>query len=121
MNLLKRILISRERERERERESIPHKEHLNLKWGKIFWISEWKSKTFQEFNIWLQNHPKDFSNYQNPIDLLLNLRDGNRNLKEVLKNQINFQSDLGEIKKGNPNLKSEDQINVMQNVKHFLV
>ena len=27
------------------------------------------------------------------------LRDGNINPKEVLKNQINFKSDLGEIKK----------------------
>ena len=35
---------------------------------------------------------KRFSNYQNPVDLPLNLRDGNINLKEVLKNQTNFKS-----------------------------
>ena len=32
--------------------------------------------------------PKDFINYQNPIDLFINLRDGNINQKEVLKNQL---------------------------------
>ena len=58
-------------------------------------------------------------NYQNPIDLFIYLRDGKINPKEVLRNQINFKSDLGEIKKGNPNLKSKDQIRVMQNVEHF--
>ena len=30
--------------------------------------------------------PKDFSNYQNLIDLCINLRDGNINLREVSKN-----------------------------------
>ena len=39
--------------------------------------------------------PKDFSTYQNPIHLFENLIDGNINPKEVLKNQINFKSDLG--------------------------
>ena len=43
--------------------------------------------------------PKEFRNYQNPIRLFKNLRDGNTNPKEVLKNQINFKSDQGEIKK----------------------
>ena len=45
--------------------------------------------------------PKDFSVYQNVIDLFKNFIDGNINPKEVLKNQINFKSDLNEIKKGN--------------------
>ena len=35
--------------------------------------------------------PKDFRNYQNPIELFKNLRDGNINPKEVLKDQINFK------------------------------
>ena len=43
--------------------------------------------------------PKDYSVDQNPIDLFKNLRDGNIKPKKVLKNQINFKSDLGEIKK----------------------
>ena len=30
--------------------------------------------------------PKDFGNYQNPIDLFKSLRDGNANPKEVLQN-----------------------------------
>ena len=32
--------------------------------------------------------PKDFSNYQNLIDLFINLRNGNISPKEILKNQI---------------------------------
>ena len=35
--------------------------------------------------------PKDFRNYQNTIELFKNLRDGNINPKEVLKDQINFK------------------------------
>ena len=42
---------------------------------------------------------KDFSNYQNLIDLLIDLVDGNKNPREVLKDQINVKADLGEIKK----------------------
>ena len=34
---------------------------------------------------------KDFSGYQNPIDLFINSKDGNINPKEVLKDQINFK------------------------------
>ena len=63
--------------------------------------------------------PKDFNNYQNLIDLFINLRDSNINPKEVLKNQINFKSDLGQIKKWNPNLKSNNQVSVIQNVENF--
>ena len=43
--------------------------------------------------------PKYFSNYQNLIDLFIDLRYGNLNPKEVLKNQINFKADLDEKKK----------------------
>ena len=32
--------------------------------------------------------PKYFRNYQNPIELFKNLRDGNLNSKEILKNQM---------------------------------
>ena len=41
---------------------------------------------------------KNFSVYQNQIDLYKNLKDSNINPKEVLKNQINFESDLSKIK-----------------------
>ena len=57
---------------------------------------------------------KRFSNYQSPIDLFINLRDGNADPREVLKNQIDFKWDLGEIRKGNPKSKSEDQISVIK-------
>ena len=43
--------------------------------------------------------PKDFGSYQNPTELFKDLRDGTINLNEVLKDQINFKSDLSEIKK----------------------
>ena len=36
-----------------------------------------------------------------------------------MKDQINFKSDLGEIKKENPNLKSKDQISDIKNVQFF--
>lgn len=42
--------------------------------------------------------PEDFGNFQNPIDLFKDLRDGNINPKKVLKNQINFKSDLDKMK-----------------------
>ena len=40
-----------------------------------------------------------FRNYQNLIELFKDLRDGNVNPKEVLKDQIDFKADLNEIKK----------------------
>ena len=46
--------------------------------------------------------PKKFRNYQDPIKSFKDLRDGNINPKEVLKYQINFKSDIGKLKKGNP-------------------
>ena len=63
--------------------------------------------------------PKDFRNYQNPIELFKDLRNVNISPNEVLKDQINFKSYLSEIKKGNPKSKSKDQISVTQNVEHF--
>ena len=65
--------------------------------------------------------PKDFNVYQNLTDLFKNLRDGNINPKKVLKNQINFKSDLGEIKKGNLKSRSEYQISVIQNLEIFCI
>ena len=63
---------------------------------------------------------EDFRKFQNQIELFKNLRDGNVNTNEVLKNQINFKSNLAEIKQENPDLKSKDQINVIQNVQNDL-
>ena len=36
--------------------------------------------------------PEDISDYQNLIDLFIDLRDGNLNPREVLRNQIDFKS-----------------------------
>ena len=63
--------------------------------------------------------PKDFRNYQNLIKLFKDLRDGILSPREVLKNQNNFKSDLGKIRKRNTNLKLEDQIIVIENVENF--
>ena len=64
-------------------------------------------------------NPKDFRNYQNPIDPFKDLLDGNLNPRKVLKTQNNFKSNLGEIRKRNPNLKSKDQVSAIQNVQTF--
>ena len=60
---------------------------------------------------------EDFTNFQNLVDLFKNLRDECRTKKSI-KNKINFKSDLGE-KIGNPDLKSKDQISVIQNIENF--
>ena len=51
--------------------------------------------------------PKDYSNYQNPIELFKDLRNGNKNPKEVLKDLSikTFKSDLGKIKKRKSKIK----------------
>ena len=120
MNLLKRILISTE---------IAY--HLKNK-TKIFYefIKERSSEFWNsEKRINLDNliyncktegrSPKDFRNYQNLIKLFKDLRDGILSPREVLKNQNNFKSDLGKIRKRNTNLKLEDQIIVIENVENF--
>ena len=53
-------------------------------------------------------------------ELFENLRDGSKNIKELLKYQINFKSDLREIKKGNKKSKWKDKISVIQNIEKFL-
>ena len=62
---------------------------------------------------------KDFSNYQNPIDLFINLTDSNVNPRELLKNEIEFKSGLGGRRKENSKSKSEQQISVIRNVQNF--
>ena len=52
-----------------------------------------------------ETSPKIFRIYQDPIKLFKDLRDGNINLKEVLKDQINFKSDLDENKKRKSKIK----------------
>ena len=52
-----------------------------------------------------------------PWKLIEDLRDGDINLKEVLKNQARFKLDLSEIKTGCK--KSSDQKDVIKNVAAF--
>ena len=47
-------------------------------------------------------------------DRFQNLIASNINLVEVSKNQINVKSDIGKIKRRNPDLKAEEQISVTQ-------
>ena len=51
------------------------------------------------------------------MKLFKDLRDGNINPKEALKNQARFKSDLSEIKMGSQ--KSPDQKNTIKNVSDF--
>ena len=55
------------------------------------------------------------------IELFKDLRDGNINPKEVLKDQINlnFKSGLDEIKNGNKQSKSRDETSVIQDVQNL--
>ena len=62
--------------------------------------------------------PKDLKYYQNPIELFKDLRDGNINPKEILKDQINFKSDFGKMKKWNRKLRWNEQISLIQNVEN---
>ena len=59
----------------------------------------------------IDNYKTEWRNPKDSIDLFINLRDANVNPREVLKNQIDFKSDLGEIKKENPKSKSKQNIN----------
>ena len=63
------------------------------------------------------NVSKDFGNYQIPLKLFEDLRDGNINPIEVLKNQVRFNSDLSEIKIGGK--KSPSQKNTIKNITNF--
>ena len=42
----------------------------------------------------LKEEFQKYNNHQNPVALFINLRIGNVNPQEVLKNQIKFKSDL---------------------------
>ena len=55
------------------------------------------------------NEPKDFGNYQIPLKLFEDLRDGDTNPKEVLKNQARFKSDLSEIKTGGKKTQNQEK------------
>ena len=78
------------------RDSVP----LNKNKKKVNKLVEEKSDQFQNlkgktnFNNLIYNYktegesPKDFSNYQNLIDLFIKLRDGNVNPRELLKMKL---------------------------------
>ena len=55
-----------------------------------------------------ENEPKDFGNHHMQLKLIEDVKDGNMNPKEVLKNEARFELDLNEIKIGGK--KSVDQI-----------
>ena len=120
MNLLKEILISTQivyrslNEQKRVFNRLAEENSY-----KFHDLKEKKNPNNLVYEFKTEGSPKDFSNYQNPIDLFINFRDGNVSPREVLRNQKEFKSDLGEIKKGNPKSKSKYQISVIQNVQNF--
>ena len=114
MNLLKKILILAD---------IVYRCLINLLKKNLLSFTILKKVNPNNFRYKYQTerrNPKDLSNYQNLIELFVNLRDGNLNSKEALKSQINFKSDLDKIKKQNQKSKTEDQISLIQNVQKLL-
>ena len=63
------------------------------------------------------NEPKDFRNYKASFKLFEDLRDGNINPKEGLKNQARFKSDLSGRKIGRN--KSQDEKDRIKNISNF--
>ena len=51
----------------------------------------------------------DFSEYYGAIDLANKIKDGDVSLKQAINNQYELKSKLGEIKKGNPKIKSKNK------------
>ena len=64
-----------------------------------------------------ENEPKDFGNHHMQLKLIEDVKDGNMNPKEVLKNEARFELDLNEIKIGGK--KSVDQNNTKKNITTF--
>ena len=64
----------------------------------------------------VENESKDFGTYQMPLKLFEDLRGGDINPKEVLKNQARSKSDLSEITGGK---KSPNQKNATKNSTNF--
>ena len=58
---------------------------------------------------------EEFNTYDNALDLIDKIKNGEIKLAEVKSNQINFKSNLGEIKKGSK--KSKEQIK--RNIQHW--
>ena len=58
----------------------------------------------------------DFSEYYGAIDLINKIKDGDVSLKQVINDQYELKSKLGEIKKGNPKRKSQTNLDVIKNV-----
>ena len=117
MNLLKKILISTQivyRSLNEQKKVFNRLGKENF--YKFHDLKEKKHPNNLVYEFKTEGSTKDFSNYQNPVDLFINFRDGNVSPREVLKNQKEFKSDLDEIKKENSKSKSKDQISVIQNV-----
>ena len=75
-----------------DRDSIPHEQQQKNEKPSEFYNLE---KLINADNLIYKyktegRSPKDFSVYQNLIDLFKNLRDGNINPTEVLSNQVNL-------------------------------
>ena len=108
-----------------DRSGVPHekqKEIFNrLAKERAFEFSDIKEKIDPNNLVYTfktdKNESKDFGNYQRPLKLFEDLRDGNTNLREVLKSQASHKSDLSEIKiRGK---KSLNQRIIINNITNF--
>ena len=68
--------------------------------------------TFKDFH----NAPIDFIGFKGPLHVFKSIHNGDIPLEDVEKEQIKVKSDLGHIRQGNPNNRSKEQNNVINNV-----
>ena len=68
--------------------------------------------TFKDRN----NAPIDFIGFKDPLHVFKGIHNGDMPLEDVEKEQIKLKSDLGHIRQGNPNNRSKEQNNVINNV-----
>ena len=56
----------------------------------------------------------DFSEYYGAIDLINKIKDGDISLKKAVNDQYELKSKFGELKKGNTNRKSKNNLEVIK-------
>ena len=68
--------------------------------------------TFKDRN----NATIDFIGFKGPLHVFKGIHDGDITLEDIEKDKIKLKSDLGHIRQGNPENRSEEQNNVINNV-----
>ena len=62
------------------------------------------------------NAPIDFIGFKGPLHIFKSIHDGDITLEDAEKDKIKLKSDLGHIRQGNPENRSEEQNNLINNV-----